>query len=112
MEMAVKHCYYCGILKDALCMTEDHFISKFAGGSNERRNIVPACNICNSIKGNRSVQQMRYRLILRKIGWPKFTHEQLDWLRAQGFDMLPYDTAKLWFEEYDVPRVATLLSVT
>jgi hypothetical protein len=42
---------------------------------------------------------MRQIFVQKKLGWPQFSIKQLSWLRAAGFDMTPFDTAKLWFEE-------------
>ena len=68
-------------------------------GTDLKRNLTVACNVCNSIKGNRALEHARPNLIQQRIGWPRFKQEQLAWLRANGFDMSPYDNGKLFFEE-------------
>ena len=64
-----------------------------------KRNLTVACNVCNSIKGNRALEYARPNLIQQRIGWPRFNQKQLAWLRANGFDMSPYDNGKLFFED-------------
>jgi 5-methylcytosine-specific restriction endonuclease McrA len=97
--MFSRHCHYCGELASDNSLHRDHVKPKSRGGSNRARNLVYACGTCNSIKGNRTVEESRTRLLQKKIGWPKFSDNQLDWLRSRGFDMTPIDEAKLAFEE-------------
>ena len=68
-------------------------------GTDLKRNLTVACNVCNSIKGNRALEHARPNLIQQRIGWPRFSQKQLAWLRANGFDMSPYDNGKLFFED-------------
>jgi hypothetical protein len=68
-------------------------------GTDLKRNLTAACNVCNSIKGNRALEHARPNLIQQRIGWPRFNQKQLAWLRANGFDMSPYDNGKLFFED-------------
>jgi 5-methylcytosine-specific restriction endonuclease McrA len=96
-KVVLKHgdkCYYCGDPFYAL----DHFVPRRLGGTDGSDNLVPACAVCNSIKGNRSFEESRWRLVLRAIKWPKFTLNQIAWLRERGFDLSQFDTAKLRFE--------------
>lgn len=44
-------CVYCG--KKTMKLTQDHVIPLTLGGSLTLQNIVPACRVCNSRKGNR-----------------------------------------------------------
>lgn len=92
------NCYYCGQEVTGRAAHTDHFVPKSKGGNNLHHNLVIACGPCNSTKGNRLFQEVRFRLVQRMIGWPKFTLDQLEWLRAQGFDMTAYDSARLWCE--------------
>jgi len=96
----MKFCYYCGVSDEQVKLGWDHLVPRILGGKHTRLNAVPCCRMCNSIKGERTIESMRYRLVLKKIGWPKFSHEHLAWLRRQGFDMSSFDNAKLWFEEH------------
>lgn len=41
-------CHYCGEKAENV----DHFVPRSKGGSNELSNKVPACCLCNSMKGN------------------------------------------------------------
>jgi hypothetical protein len=45
------HCAYCGRTGD---LTLDHVIPRSQGGPNDARNLVMACNSCNSSKGDRT----------------------------------------------------------
>jgi hypothetical protein len=38
-------------------------------------------------------------LLFKRLGWPRFKEEQLQWLRENGFDTSPLDHGKLFFEE-------------
>ncbi len=92
-------CHYCGKYAAGRELHRDHFIPKSKGGISIAPNIVPACQTCNSTKGNRTIEAARPSLLLQKIGWPKFTRDQLDWLRAKDFDLSELDNAALAFEE-------------
>lgn len=92
-------CYYCGEPASGKRLHRDHLKPKSKGGSSHQRNIVYACGPCNSTKGDRTIEQARLALLQRRIGWPKFNADQIEWLRSQGFDTSPLDTAKLAFEE-------------
>lgn len=94
----MNHCNYCGLSSEVIKLTKDHVIPKKKGGK-RLGNIVPACQPCNSIKGDRSIEEARPRLIQRIIKWPKFNVEQIEWLRTRGFDVSEYDNTKLWCEQ-------------
>lgn len=52
LKVAYGHCcVYCG--KSTKRLTMDHVVPLSKGGEHTARNIVPACNTCNSKKGNR-----------------------------------------------------------
>lgn len=91
-------CHYCGEMVGGKCLTVDHVHPKVKGGKNTRDNCVQCCNVCNSIKGARTFEQSRPRLVQKMLNWPKFTVEQIDWLRARGFDTSEYDNAQLYCE--------------
>jgi hypothetical protein len=92
----MRRCYYCGEVEVRVrwMCTE-----RSRGGTDLKRNLTVACNVCSSIKGCRELEHARPNLIQHRIGWPRFNQEQLTWLRANGFDMSPYDNGKLFFEE-------------
>ena len=50
-------CAYCGasIEEDAATLTLDHILPYSQGGSNASKNLVTACQKCNSSRGDRSV---------------------------------------------------------
>ena len=91
-------CYYCGV-RGPEPNQMDHFVPRYAGGPDTNNNLVAACPTCNAVKGRLRIEFARTRLILRRIGWPKFSEEQLSWLRGRGFDLTEFDGAKLWYEE-------------
>lgn len=115
MRERLESCYYCGIeigplsrfpLASGQTHCVDHVIPKKRGGNNKPGNLVAACNICNSIKGDRTVEEVRHRLVQRMLGWPKFSTEQIEWLRLQGLDLSAYDNAKLAFERPSAESIA------
>ena len=46
-------------------------------GTDLKRNLTVACNVCNSIKGNRALEHARPNLIQQRVGWPRFNQKQL-----------------------------------
>jgi len=95
-------CDYCGV-KEARgkpSWHKDHFVPKSKGGSNDNSNLMLACPVCNAIKGSKLFADVRTALVLKRLGWPRFTQEQLMWLQAQGFDVSPVWKGKLYFEEH------------
>ena len=93
-------CTYCGETvsrskRDGGRLVYDHVTPKHRGGTDADANMVPACSTCNGIKGIKTVTEARPLLVQKMLGWPKFNAAQLAWLRAQGFDMAPFDTAQL-----------------
>jgi 5-methylcytosine-specific restriction endonuclease McrA len=100
IDWDAERCHYCGVLaSDVGGVQLDHFIPRRLGGSEARSNLVVACKGCNQAKASRSFAEARLTLVLRRLGWPRFTAEQLDWLKNQGFDTTPVEQAKLYFEE-------------
>jgi 5-methylcytosine-specific restriction endonuclease McrA len=54
-------CQYCG--KKTGMMTTDHIVPKALGGEESWENLVCACLECNNQKGQRSLKQVRMKLI-------------------------------------------------
>jgi hypothetical protein len=91
----MRRCYYCG---EGEARVRWMCTERSCGGTDLKR-LTVACNVCSSIKGDRALEDARPNLIQRRIGWPRFKHQQLAWLRANGLDMSLYDNGKLFFEE-------------
>ena len=47
------YCHWCGKTLDKKSVTADHIIPKSKGGKNTIENIVPSCQRCNNIRGDR-----------------------------------------------------------
>lgn len=54
-------CQYCGASGGV--MTADHIVPKSQGGEDSWDNLVCACTACNNAKGDRSLRQVRMRLL-------------------------------------------------
>jgi hypothetical protein len=98
-------CYYCGRALSlsgdkGLRPCRDHIISRAKGGTDDPANIVPCCRSCNSTKGAKTVDEARHWLKLAALGWPRFTVDQLEWLRQHDFDCSAYDEFQFWFERW------------
>lgn len=93
-------CWYCGAKMQAfLDFTIDHILPRCAGGGDEEGNLAPCCSKCNSMKGTKILDQFRWYLTLKKNGVPKFSSEQIIWLRANNFDIYKmYEPIKFYFE--------------
>lgn len=76
----------------------DHIVPRVLGGSDDVSNLGPSCWTCNSIKGGRPLETARHLLVLHKLGWPKFSVEEIKWLRNHGVDLSDYDNCRLAFE--------------
>lgn len=49
-------CAYCGAkIEDGAILSLDHIVTQSEGGSHSHTNLVTACTMCNSRRGNRSV---------------------------------------------------------
>lgn len=47
------HCVYCGEQVDPVMRTVDHIWPKSRGGTRADRNLIPACQGCNTDRGNK-----------------------------------------------------------
>ncbi len=54
-------CQYCGEAKGE--MTVDHVIPKIYGGADSWENLVCACTRCNNLKGDKTPDQARFKLL-------------------------------------------------
>ena len=69
LDKSNGHCWYCGCLVDVFTVTRDHVLPKCRGGTDGWRNIVPACKMCNSRKGNRTTEEFRKFLATTRRKW-------------------------------------------
>eukprot|EP00210_Caulerpa_lentillifera_P007832 g7474.t1 len=72
-------CVYCGVTQN---LTVDHVIPISKGGTNHWENVVTACRSCNNRKGNRTLEQIGWKLktkprrpgaydFYRSLNWPQ-----------------------------------------
>lgn len=93
-------CWYCGsTLKPGKSFSIDHILPKKYGGTDDLKNLVPACRPCNSRKCHRTVESLRELLSREAAGCPKFKKEQLDWLKAQGVSFPKIPKYIFYFEK-------------
>ena len=52
LERSGFRCHYCGQRAPEVVLHVDHIIPVYAGGTDDRRNLVAACSSCNSGKGH------------------------------------------------------------
>lgn len=55
-------CVYCGYAGTTDELTLDHVIPKSKGGDSTNHNLVTSCRLCNNKKGDKSLEEMGYRL--------------------------------------------------
>lgn len=56
-------CQYCGVKRTINDLTYDHVTPRAQGGKTEWSNIVTACSDCNKLKGARTPNQAKMRLL-------------------------------------------------
>lgn len=115
LEKTNGRCSYCGRkLVGNLWPFIDHVIPIASGGTNEFKNLLPACDNCNSCKKNFSLEEHRNRVTVKEIykkftellglesrDVPVFTIKQLVFLERQGFfkSHFDYENVVFYFEE-------------
>ena len=58
-------CCYCGSsLEDGALLTLDHVLPRSKNGTDDTSNLVTACEKCNSVRGNRSVEEWAHAVAL------------------------------------------------
>lgn len=93
------HCAYCGVaFLSPQDMTVDHLHPRSRGGDNSRENRFPCCASCNRTKGKRPLYYLREALQRTANGRPKFTEEQVSYLRRCGFDFPQEDPFQFYWE--------------
>lgn len=107
-------CFYCG---HPLCSDEvefivragpgsyqswmeiDHLHPRSKGGLDAVDNMIPSCQACNCSKSNKTLEEYRHAIALRRAGWPKLSNEIVEWLTTHKFDFPALPSHKFWFEE-------------
>jgi 5-methylcytosine-specific restriction endonuclease McrA len=109
MKKTSGRCYYCGLknwptrsLRQQQ-ITIDHILPRILGGTDEMDNLVPCCRECNSAKAARPVEELRHHTALRAAKMPKFSRDQILWMRKAGLDLTAYDGFQFWFERRTLP---------
>jgi hypothetical protein len=74
-------CSYCGIELDIFNSVIEHQFPLCKGGTNERFNLVPSCNYCNSRKGRKSIYEF----------WQILNNNpDIEWLKRAGCNYQMY----------------------
>jgi 5-methylcytosine-specific restriction endonuclease McrA len=60
-------CQYCGARPGLSRLTFDHVIPRSRGGRTEWTNIVTACSDCNTLKADRTLEQVGFRLARKPV---------------------------------------------
>lgn len=76
----------------------DHFISKKKGGGEEIGNLVPSCNWCNCQKKDRDLEDFREHFTRLAGNIPKFTDEQLYYLKINELNLPIAEPYVFYFE--------------
>lgn len=99
LQRPLSHpCHYCGTIAAGTYLHQDHIFPKSKGGKDDPSNLVWACGDCNRTKGNKLLDEAKPFLLMRQFGWPKFTPDQVEWLRSRGLDFSEIESGKLAFE--------------
>lgn len=101
-------CSYCGIVPSTHGAnvdfpSVDHALPTTRGGTDEDSNLTYCCRGCNSTKGNRTVAEAYLHLRLRRLRWPRFSEDQIAWMRSRGLNLSELDAMKLHFEDRAKP---------
>jgi 5-methylcytosine-specific restriction endonuclease McrA len=95
-------CYYCGCNPNKLFA--DHFIPSYLNGKDTLDNLVPACQRCNRLKSNLTIEDFRERYVRMEIlQYPTFSYKQKSWMLSRGLDIdneinITKSTFKFFFE--------------
>jgi len=79
----------------------DHIEPKARGGTDALSNLTPACWVCNSSKGSKTLEEYRNHVAQRRAGIPDFSEEQVAWLTAHGFRWPELPKVVFWGENHD-----------
>ncbi len=79
-------CQYCGSVK---MLTIDHVIPKSKGGKTSWTNLVTACNRCNVLKGDKTLEQVGMQLRMEPFV-PSLSYFLAAFAERQAIEWLPY----------------------
>lgn len=93
-------CHYCGEEITKKNATVDHITPKSKGGTNNIDNLALCCKSCNSSKGEKTVDDYRLRVAIKKSKWINvLTTPQVKMLLDDGHDIGVYpDQVVFYFE--------------
>lgn len=84
-----ERCAYCGKrinfgrINCKYQFAVDHVIPKVKGGTNDINNLLLSCSSCNTSKGKKSLEEFRYSFTFKLYGIPKFSWEQIMYLKEK-----------------------------
>lgn len=94
-----NRCAYCGVELNENNFTIDHIVARIKGGNNSLSNLFAACKSCNSAKQSKSLEWFRYWLTCKKYEIPRFSEEQLEYLKEMGvYEQCIPQFIKFYFE--------------
>jgi hypothetical protein len=95
-----NHCAYCGMSGDVIQLTADHIVPSIKGGRFVKGNIVPACQKCNSIRRDQTLNEFVCdSLVLEKIKIFQSMYQFED--SQKGLDDELGENGKLILEQLD-----------
>ncbi len=76
-----ERCYYCGGQLGFRSATIDHIYPRSKGGQSDYHNLALACEPCNQLKGDRTVEEFR-----TMVAQFFFDGQYTGWVRRVGFN--------------------------
>ncbi len=96
-------CYYCGLqLSWSTTFSIDHVVPRIEGESDSINNTVPSCRSCNSTKGVKSIEELRFFRAMQefeKRNGVTFTTAQVEYLSSIKIK-LDIPSHAFWFEQH------------
>lgn len=103
-------CWYCGkqtkiinqenmkTIDGNTWFTVDHVIPQIAGGTDDIDNLLPCCMGCNRAKKDSTTEEYRELMSRKAAGVPRFSDEQVDYLRLHGIELPKLTPYTFWGE--------------